>query len=42
MGNIQQQPKIIIIGGGAAGFFASITAAIAHARASIILLEAGR
>jgi predicted Rossmann fold flavoprotein len=42
MGNIQQQPKIIIIGGGAAGFFAAITAAIAHARASIILLEAGR
>ncbi len=42
MGNIQQQPKIIIIGGGAAGFFAAITAAIAHSRASIILLEAGR
>ena len=42
MGNIQQQPKIIIIGGGAAGFFAAITAAIAHSRASVILLEAGR
>jgi predicted Rossmann fold flavoprotein len=42
MGNIQQEPKIIIIGGGAAGFFAAITAAIAHSRASIILLEAGR
>jgi predicted Rossmann fold flavoprotein len=42
MGNIQQRPKIIIIGGGAAGFFAAITAAIAHSHASIILLEAGR
>ena len=42
MGNIQQQPKIIIIAGGAAVFFAAITAAIAHSRASIILLEAGR
>jgi predicted Rossmann fold flavoprotein len=42
MGNIQQQPKIIIIGGGAAGVFAAITAAIAHSHASVILLEAGR
>ena len=42
MGNIQQKPKIIIIGGGAAGFFAAITAAVANSHASITLLEAGR
>jgi predicted Rossmann fold flavoprotein len=42
MGNIQQQPTIITIGGGAAGFFAAITAAMTYSRASITLLEAGR
>ena len=34
--------KIIIIGGGAAGFFAAITAAEAHPKADIIILERGQ
>ena len=35
-------PNIIIIGGGAAGFFAAITAAEANPKADIILLERGK
>lgn len=35
-------PKIIIIGGGAAGFFAAITAAEANANADITILERGK
>ena len=34
--------KIIIIGGGAAGFFAAITAAEANPKADIIILERGK
>ncbi len=34
--------KIIIIGGGAAGFFAAITAAESHPKADIIILERGK
>ena len=34
--------KIIVIGGGAAGFFAAITAAEAHPKADIIILERGQ
>ena len=33
--------KIVVIGGGAAGFFAAITCAIAHRHTQVILLEAG-
>ena len=35
-------PKIIIIGGGAAGFFAAITAAEANPKANITILERGK
>jgi predicted Rossmann fold flavoprotein len=35
-------PKIIIIGGGAAGFFAAIVAAETHPKANITILERGK
>ncbi len=41
MENIQQL-RVIIIGGGAAGFFAAITCAMTYSNAQITLLEAGR
>ena len=34
--------KVIVIGGGAAGFFGAIACAIAHPHAEVTLLEAGR
>lgn len=44
MGNLfaLQSLKIIVIGGGAAGFFGAVTCASAHPYAQVTLLEAGR
>ncbi len=39
---MKQRPKVIVIGGGAAGFFGAITCAIANPYAKVTLLEAGR
>ncbi|HEY9860492.1 MAG TPA: NAD(P)/FAD-dependent oxidoreductase, partial [Candidatus Obscuribacterales bacterium] len=34
--------KVLVIGGGAAGFFGAIACAEAHPHAQVMLLEAGR
>lgn len=40
--NVKQQLEIVVIGGGAAGFFAAIACAEANSRAKVTILEAGQ
>lgn len=40
--NVKQQLELVVIGGGAAGFFAAIACAKANSRAKVTILEAGQ
>lgn len=42
MNSKSQFPRVVVIGGGAAGFFGAIACAEAHPQADVTLLEAGR